>query len=35
MKILLIEDTITIATNIQKYLELEHFQVDISHDGEE
>lgn len=35
MKILLIEDNITIATNIQKYLELEHFQVDISHDGED
>jgi hypothetical protein len=35
MNILLVEDNKTIATNIQKYLELEHFQVDVSYDGEE
>ena len=35
MNILLVEDNITIATNIQKYLELEHFQVDVAYDGEE
>jgi len=33
MKILLVEDNETIAKNIQKYLELERIQVDISGDG--
>ena len=34
MKILLVEDNVTIANNIKKYLELEHLQVDIAYDGE-
>ena len=35
MRVLLVEDNKSIATNIQKYLELEHFRVDVSCDGEE
>ena len=35
MRILVVEDEVIIAKNIKKYLEQNHFTVDVSHAGEE